>query len=71
MIGDILNTELLTVEQAAAHLGVSKGALAQWRYLGVGPRYLALTPKTIRYRRAQLEEWMDAAERSGTSAVAA
>lgn len=66
-----MEQDLLTPDQAAACLGVSRGALAQWRYLGMGPRYLALTPKTIRYRRAQLEEWIDAAERSGTSAVAA
>lgn len=58
---------LLTDEQVSAWTGISRGALRQLRYLGEGPRYRRLTPKTIRYLESDVSAWIEAA-RTGTRA---
>lgn len=44
--------------------GLTKGALAQLRYKGVGPRFLKPTPKTVLYREADIIGWLEASEHS-------
>lgn len=49
--------------EAARMLGISPRTLANWRCQGRGPRYAHLTDdphSPIIYRRADLEEWVDA-----------
>lgn len=50
--------ELLTVEEAAEYLTVTKSALSHWRAHGKGPDYLKLGA-AVRYSRTALDEWMD------------
>jgi hypothetical protein len=59
--------DLMTIAQTCEYLHMSKGALAQLRYTGKGPRYMAPTPKQILYKRAWIDEWLKASERTGTS----
>lgn len=50
--------ELLTDEQAAAFLSVEPRTLRLWRQTRALP-FCRLTPKVIRYRRADLDAWLD------------
>lgn len=49
---------LLTPAEAAEVLGVTEAALAQWRFRRVGPTYMKLNERTVRYSHGQLEEWV-------------
>ena len=51
---------LLTPKKAASYLGVSDAALRLWRSEGKGPRFFRAGEKLIRYRRADLDFWIEA-----------
>lgn len=59
--------ELLTPREAAEYSRMTVGQLAQLRYLGRGPVYLNPTPRRILYRRSDVDAWLFASERRGTS----
>jgi len=44
-----ISEELLNPDQAAKFLGLSVATLETWRAQGVGPRFVALSRKSIRY----------------------
>ena len=46
--------------QAARYLGVSGAVLRLWRSEGKGPRYFRAGEKLVRYRRADLDSWIEA-----------
>ena len=46
--------------------GVTKGQLAQWRYLGTGPRYRKLGKKIL-YVESECIEWVESSARYGTA----
>jgi len=52
--------QLLNRKEAAQYVHRSPGALAQMAYLGHGPKYLRPTPKSVLYRRSDLDDWLDA-----------
>lgn len=52
-------TELLTASEAARLLGVPEGTLAQWRSQRRGPCYVKLESRLVRYRRSDLEQWIE------------
>jgi hypothetical protein len=45
---------LLSPAAAAEYLGVTEKALENWRGTGVGPTFIKLSPKCIRYDREDL-----------------
>ena len=51
--------EWLTLPQAATLMRMTKAALAQLRYRGVGPQFYRLSRKTILYKRSEVFEWME------------
>lgn len=53
---------LLRPAEAARFLGYSERGLQNWRLKGVGPRFLRLNPRSVRYRLRDLEEWLAARE---------
>lgn len=55
---------LLREKQVAQELGLSVRALQAWRSKGVGPVYLKLG-RSVRYRREDLEAFMEAGRREG------
>lgn len=59
---------LLTPEDVAAQLGVSRKALERWRCTGDGPRFVRLGHKTVRYRMEDVETFV--AERLCVSTAA-
>jgi predicted site-specific integrase-resolvase len=46
----------LTPDQVAERYQISPDSLKEWRYKGVGPKYLRIG-KRVRYREADLERW--------------
>lgn len=54
--------ELLTIEQAMELLTISRSGLSNWRRQRQGPRWYRLSHREIRYRRSDLEAWIEACE---------
>lgn len=48
-----------TPKQAAKYVGISEGALRLWRAEGKGPRYFRAGEKLVRYRRTDLDNWIE------------
>ena len=51
--------ELLCTKSAARILDLSHRTLENYRQMGKGPCYLRLGGRMVRYRKADLLEWMD------------
>lgn len=51
--------EWLTLLQTAALMRMTKPAIAQLRYRGVGPTFYRLSAKTIVYKRSEVLAWME------------
>jgi predicted DNA-binding transcriptional regulator AlpA len=47
-----------TPRELAHFLGLSEQTLAQWRWLGKGPRWVKVG-RHVRYPRRDTQEWMD------------
>lgn len=59
-------TDLLTAAELAQRLGSTEGALAQWRYKGLGPKFIKPSPRKVLYRWSDVEAWLDAQTRTIT-----
>lgn len=53
-----MSKDLLSPPEVAELLGVSTGSLAQMRYMRRGPDYVRLSEQRVRYRRVDVEEWL-------------
>lgn len=62
-----MEENLLTPAQVAQMTGLTIGALAQLRYIGRGPDFYRLGPRTIRYGRSTVQAWVESS-RTTTSA---
>lgn len=58
--------DLITPAELAEDLGCSIAFLAQRRYLGDGPMFVKVGPRKVRYRRSDVEAWLDARTRAST-----
>ena len=61
----------LTPRQAAQYIGVSDAALRLWRSEGRGPRFFRAGEKLVRYRRTDLDSWIEARLSQATPAAVA
>ncbi len=59
--------DVMTTDEVARYLGINKKTLDRLRGRGDGPRYLRLTSKIIRYRRADVEEFLETRVRTNTA----
>jgi predicted DNA-binding transcriptional regulator AlpA len=57
---------LLSTEEVAEVLGRPPRTLRQWRYLGVGPKYLKVGA-AVRYRPSDIQTWLRAQEREAAT----
>jgi excisionase family DNA binding protein len=48
---------LLTVEEAATRLKISKHTLNRWRVTGEGPPFKKYGPRLVRYTERELDAW--------------
>jgi predicted DNA-binding transcriptional regulator AlpA len=60
---------LIRPSDIADELGVSVGNLAQMRFLGTGPAYIKVGGKAVRYRRSDVDAWIEANRRTSTRSV--
>ncbi len=56
---------LLTTRQVARMFGLSFRAVEEWRRRGRGPKFLQLTSRVVRYRREDVERWLQGREKGG------
>lgn len=59
----------LRPQEVADLIGVKKNTLWAWRASGRGPAYIRTGSRTVRYRRSDVDAWMDQ-NRYGESASA-
>lgn len=59
--------ELMTVEEAAARLKISKHTLNRWRVTGEGPPFVKYGPRLVRYIEVALLDWERGRMRRSTS----
>jgi predicted DNA-binding transcriptional regulator AlpA len=53
-------SDFITSAEAAIMLGVLPRTLSAWRYRKKGPRFVRIGKSTIRYRRADITNYIDA-----------
>ena len=51
---------VLNESQAGRYIGVSSGVLRLWRAQQTGPRFFRAGQKLVRYRRADIDQWIEA-----------
>lgn len=54
-----MEQHLLTPLETAEYLKVNHATIVNWRRSGAGPRYITMGPRLIRYRRGDLDAWLD------------
>jgi predicted DNA-binding transcriptional regulator AlpA len=58
--------DLLKPAYVGEWLGMTEDSLAQLRYRGTGPRFVKLTARATRYRRSDVELWIEQQSRTQT-----
>lgn len=66
-----MTEELLPPVALAEYLGTTTGALAQMRYRGIGPRFIKLGAKAVRYSMTDVNAWLSANTMQCTSEIVA
>ncbi|MFE7837345.1 helix-turn-helix transcriptional regulator [Streptomyces sp. NPDC057474] len=61
-----ITTKLAAPEEVADFLGLPIATLAQWRYLGKGPRWIKVG-RHVRYRVSDVEQWLSQNASGGTA----
>jgi excisionase family DNA binding protein len=64
---EVIAAPLLTTRQAAEYLNYELRTLESWRHRGGGPRFVRVSAKSVRYRSADLEAWIEERVRTSTS----
>lgn len=49
---------LLTARECAAFLGITPNTLKIWRKKGIGPAYLKINDKNLRYDPREIDQWL-------------
>jgi hypothetical protein len=62
MAAVLAHPQRMTEAQAADYLSIAAGTLRNWRWQGpgVGPRYVRVGQKLVRYEKADLDKFMAA-----------
>ena len=50
---------LLTIDQVADLLGISKQLIYSWRHQSKGPPAIALEGRLLRWRQSDVDAWLD------------
>jgi predicted DNA-binding transcriptional regulator AlpA len=69
-ISDGPDDELLTTEEVADWLKVSRQSLEIARSRGTGPRFVTISPRRIRYRRGDVKAWLKSRSHLSTAEYA-
>jgi predicted DNA-binding transcriptional regulator AlpA len=58
---------ILKPDEAAEMLRITPRTLADWRYRGVGPRFVRYSGRAVRYRLRDVDAWLAGREQTSTS----
>ena len=58
---------LLREKPAAKYMDLSVRTLQAWRHRGGGPRFIRISSRCIRYRKSDLDEWLESRRVRSTS----
>jgi len=61
--------EYLSPREVAVLIRVNRSTLAKWRASGRGPRWIRVTPRMVRYSRAEVENFLTQRTRTSTAAA--
>jgi predicted DNA-binding transcriptional regulator AlpA len=59
----------LTTAQFAQRIGIRKTTAAGWRSRGVGPKFVRLSRRCVRYDSTAVDAWIAARERATVSTL--
>lgn len=62
-----MESQLIKPDELSRRIETSEGVLANWRYLGIGPKFIKCGRRSIRYRVADVESWLEAHTQQQTS----
>ncbi len=54
-----MEREFFTEKETADFLGLARQTLSNWRFQKVGPDFVRVGNRSIRYRRGDVERWAD------------
>lgn len=54
-----MTTQFLDTKEVAEMIGISPNTLAAWRSMGKGPPYMQIGQGAVRYKEADIVEWME------------
>ena len=54
-----IDGRLYSPHEAADYLGIAPQTLAHWRVRGVGPKFIHLSKRCVRYSERALREWVE------------
>jgi hypothetical protein len=54
----LLTTSLLTTNQVSTALSLQPATLKKWRVLGIGPKYLRVGRRAVRYRLVDVKRFV-------------
>ncbi len=57
--------KLLTTKQIAKKFQIKPNALTIWRHRGVGPKYIKLSKRAVRYRKSDVIAFLESKELGG------
>jgi predicted DNA-binding transcriptional regulator AlpA len=57
----------MSPDQVSEETGITKGHLAQLRYMGKGPSYHKISAKKILYKESDIKNWLESTSRTTTS----
>lgn len=61
-----MTNRLLDTIETSQLIGVHPATLATWRMQGLGPRYIKVGPRKVRYRAEDLDTWLTENTRTST-----
>jgi predicted DNA-binding transcriptional regulator AlpA len=54
----MVENNLLNAKEASRYLGVKEQTLAQWRCFKIGPKYIKLGRKSVRYVQSDIDNYL-------------
>lgn len=62
-----LTGRLYTADEAADYLNVAAQTLAHWRVQGIGPKFIHLSKRCVRYSELALRDWVNSRTQESTT----
>lgn len=61
------NLVFMSTKQLASHIGCAEVTVRSWRASGIGPQFIRVTPRQVRYRLEDVEKWLQERTIANTS----